>query len=293
METTVIPPCTVVVGVDGSPSATQALDWAIEHAVREQRSLTLAHAVDPTQAARIAAGGVDPTSVQEALRSDASATLFGARARVAERAGDLIVHELSVPSDPRVMLLELAERASIVVVGSRGRGPVASLLLGSVSVAITRHATCPVVVVRPCNPGLVHHGVLVGNDGTEQSMLPLEFAYRHASTRGLPLTVMHCFGETGSGRLDDEVRLMVAETLSGLGEKFPDVRTRVELADGSVDRALVVASRRMNVIVLGAHHGSALGSVMAGSVATSVLERATCPVAIVPTARTANGKDTP
>ena len=293
MDTTAIPPGTIVVGVDGSASSARALDWAIDHAVREHRPLSLAHAIDPTAAARIAAGGADPTAVQEALRSDANATVARARSRVAERASELVVLELTSPSDPRVLLLDLAKQAALVVVGSRGRGPLASLLLGSVGAAVARQATCPVVVVRPGNPGAVRNGVLVGIDGTEQSLVPLEFAYRQASLRRLPLTVMHCFGETGSGQLDDEVRLTVAETLSGLGEKFPEVRARVELAGGAVDGALVRASHRMDVVVLGAHHGSALGSVMAGSVAISVLEHASCPVAIVPTTMASTGNGGP
>jgi nucleotide-binding universal stress UspA family protein len=291
MDTTVTPPGTIVAGVDGSASAARALEWAIDQAVREHRPLTLAHAVDPTVAARIAAAGADPVAVQESLQSDANATLARARTRTADRAPELVVHEVTSPSDPRVLLLDLAKQAAAVVVGSRGRGPLASLLLGSVGAAVVRQATCPVVVVRPGNPGVVRNGVLVGIDGTEQSLVPLEFAYQQASLRRLPLTVMHCFGETGSGQLDDEVRLTVSEILSGLGEKFPDVRTRVELAGGAVAGALVQASRRMDVVVLGAHHGSALGSVMAGSVAISVLEQASCPVAIVPTtmASTATG----
>jgi nucleotide-binding universal stress UspA family protein len=269
--------------VDGSTSAARALDWAIDHAVREHRSLTLAHAIDPTAAARAAAGGANLVAVQESLQSDATATLAQARARVAERAEQLVTHELTSPSDPRVLLLDLAAHAALVVVGSRGRGPLASLLLGSVGAAVTRHATCPVVVVRPGNPGVVRNGVLVGTDGTEQSLAPLEFAYRQASLRRLPLTVMHCFDASGSADPDDEVRLTVAETLSGLGEKFPDVRARIELAGGSANATIVQASDRMDLVVLGAHHGNALMAVLSRSVATAVVEHADCPVAIVPT----------
>jgi nucleotide-binding universal stress UspA family protein len=138
--------------------------------------------------------------------------------------------------------------------------------------------------VRPGNPGVVRNGVLVGTDGTEQSLVPLEFAYRQASLRRLPLTVIHCFGASRSDGVEDEVRLTVAETLSGLGEKFPDVRARIELAGGSADEAIVRASERMDLVVLGAHHGSALAAVLSRSVATAVVEHATCPVAIVPTA---------
>lgn len=284
MDITAIPQGTIVVGVDGSPSSARALDWAIDHAVRAHLPLTLAHAVNPTETAWIAAQGVDPMAVQEALRSEASATVTGARARVAERASELLVHELISDTDPRVLLLALAERAALVVVGSRGRGPIASLLLGSVGVAVARHATCPVVVVRPGNPGAVRNGILVGIDGTELSVAPLEFAYGQASISQLPLTVLHCFSadhRDGADGADEEVRLAVAETVSGLGELFPDVRARIELAAGSAADAIVRASQRMDLVVLGAHHGSALGTVLNGSVATSVLEHATCPVAIV------------
>lgn len=281
-----LPQGTIVVGVDGSPSAARALDWAIAQAVREHRPLTLAHAVDSTWVARRAAASADRDAVQTVLQSDPGATLGPARVRVAERAGELVVHEVTAPADPRVLLLELAEDAAMVVVGSRGRGPVTSLLLGSVGVAVTRHATCPVVVVRPGHPGIVRNGVLVGIDGTERSLLPLEFAYRQASLCRLPLTVIHCVGPTWTVGGDEEVRLTVAETLSGFGEKFPDVRARIELAGGFADGTIVRASRRMDLVVLGAHHGSAPGPGLIGSVASSVVEHATSPVAIVPTHHT-------
>ena len=71
----------------------------------------------------------------------------------------------------------------MVVLGSRGRGPMRTLLLRSVGVAVTKHAECPVVVVRPGNRGLVRNGVLVGADGSEHSQ-------EHAGVRlppGLPV----------------------------------------------------------------------------------------------------------
>ncbi len=159
-----------------------------------------------------------------------------------------------------------------------------SLLLGSVGVAVTRHASCPTVVVRPGHRGIVRHGVLAGIDGTERSLVPLEFAYLQASLRGLPLTVLHCPQDLPP-RDDDESRLVVSETMSGLGEKYPDVRARVELARGPADSSLVRAAQRMDLVVLGVDHGAGhatLGTMLSGSVSMSVLEHATCPVALVP-----------
>ena len=99
----------------------------------------------------------------------------------------------SASQDPREQLLELSKRAALVVVGSRGRGKVRSLLLGSVGVALVRHSACPVVIHRPWNPGMVRNGIVVGADGSEESRSVLEFAYQQAALRNLPLTVLHCF----------------------------------------------------------------------------------------------------
>lgn len=252
METTVIPSGTVVVGVDGSPSCERALDWAIDHATRERRHLTLAHGLDP-------------------MHRDGPDVLRQARERVHEVAPGLAVHEALWPSDPRVALLELAERAAMVVVGSRGRGPVRSLLLGSVGLAVTRHAACPVVVVRPGHPGVVRHGVLVGLDASERCRPVLELGYRQASLRDLPLTILHATPAWDAG-------LDVGEAVAGLAEKFPDVRARTQVVHEDPAVALARESQRMDLVVLGAHHGGPLH----GSVTNAVVEHAACPVAVVP-----------
>lgn len=276
MDTTVIPAGTVVVGLDGSPSADRALDWAIGYAGRERRQLTLAHGLDPAGSVWLDPQGADHRAVVGALRDDAAALLDRARARVAEVAPQQPVHQALWMSDARVTLLDLATEAATLVVGSRGRGPVASLLLGSVGVALTRHAPCPVVVVRPSNPGLVRNGVLVGVDGTERSRPVLEFAYRQASLCDLPLTVVH------SSWLDD-ADVVVAEALAGLNEKFPDVRATTRLINDSPADVLSQESERMDLVVVGAHHRGTAGTILHGSVTDAVVEHAACPVAVVPT----------
>lgn len=251
MENSVIPSGTVVVGVDGSPSCERALDWAVDHAVRERRQLTLAHGLD-----------LERADGRDALRS--------ARAQVRELAPDLAVHEALWPADPVTTLLDLAEHAALLVVGSRGRGPVRSVLLGSVGLVLARRATCPVVVVRPGHPGLVRNGVMVGLDASDRCRPVLEFGYRQASLRGLPLTIVH------SGADDDG--LDVAEAVAGLAEKFPEARAQTRLVAEHPAAVLARESQRMNLVVLGAHHGRALHS----SVTSAVVEHAACPVAVVP-----------
>lgn len=286
METTAIPSGTVVVGLDGSPSAERALEWAIDQALLESRQLTLAHGVDPSGSVWVDPAAIDHRAVLEALQADAEVMLDHAREQVARRAPDLVVHQVIRMSDARVTLLELSGEAAMVVVGSRGRGPIKTLLLGSVSLAVSREALCPVVVLRPGHPGVVRNGVLVGADGTDRSLATLEFAYRQASLHRLPLTIMHCFWDarpaTEGEPVAGDVRLVLAESLAGLGEKFPDVRARTELVRGMADERLVRASQRMDLVVVGAHHGGTLTTLLYGSIANAVLEHATCPVAIVP-----------
>lgn len=285
---------TIVFGVDGSESANRALAWAVDQAVAEHRALTLAHAIPPVGAVGLDQAGVDQRIGMEAGRTEGHELLRVARRSVAERAPNLEMHDVLRVVDPRELLLAMSTDAAMVVLGSRGRGPVRSLLLGSVGVALSRHARCPVVIHRPSNPGKVRHGVLVGVDGTAHSQAALEFAFAQASLRRLPLTVLHSFWDSqaavaGPHRVDahssefEDQRLLIAESVSGMGEKFPDVRVEIELARGYAGECLVRMGERMNMIVVGAHHAGAISGIVFGSAATAVVEHATCPVAVVPT----------
>ena len=292
METTEIPSGSILVGVDGSDSAERALEWAIDQAVLERRPLTLVHGAGPSMWYADAVG-LDQRLVVEAIRDDAYAVVRAARDQVKARAPGLEIHESLQMGDARSVLLDLSSDASMIVLGSRGRGPVKSLLLGSVAVAVTRHASCPVVVLRPRNLGSVRHGVLVGADGTERSSTTLEFAYRQASLRGLPLTVMHCFWDVrsatiGSGVVSDDEpdleikRELLSESVSGMTEKFPDVPVRKVLARGLTDKCLVAAAETMDMLVVGARERGSLSGMVYGSVASAVVEHASSIVAVVP-----------
>lgn len=81
----------------------------------------------------------------------------------------------------------------------------------------------------------------------------------------------------------EEERLLLAETISGMREKYPDVPVTTELALGLVDDCMVKMAERMNLVVVGSHHGGAASELLFGSVPATVVEHATCPVAVVPT----------
>jgi nucleotide-binding universal stress UspA family protein len=284
-------PGTIVVGIDGSPSSREALIWAAEQALAEHRPVTLAAAVGVATAVWPGGSTALPLEYREALQAEARAAVADARAELKSHAPELEVHRVIELADPRSLLLELSESASMIVVGSRGRGPVRSLLLGSVGVALTRHAACPVVVHRPTRRGIVRNGIVVGADATADSLPVLEFAYRQASVRDLPLQVLHCFWDAlaaadadhPAGGLEyEEEKAMLAESLAGLGEKYPDVRVHTELAHGGPARALVTAGERMDLVVVGGHPVPLAQRIMFDSVPVAVVEHAMCPVAVVP-----------
>lgn len=285
-------PGTIVVGVDGSESSHRALRWAVERAVAEHRPLTLVHTIGAVTPAFLDAAIVDAKDARSALYAAGQKVLDDATSAVESTSPGVEVHQWFDLADPRQALLQLSEGAVMIVVGSRGRGQVRSLLLGSVSVAVVRHAQCPVVVVRPGNPGKVRNGVVVGADASPESTPVLEFAYREAALRDLPLTVVDCVWDIHAGTPDatvpeaplalESARLALAEAMAGLGEKYPEVRVTTRLVRGVPQKTLVGLGKQMDLIVVGAHQHSRISQALFGSVSVGVVEHATCPVAVVP-----------
>jgi len=283
----------IVVGVDGSPLGEHAVLWAAEEARLQNRSLLLVHAIEPISANQLAwlsSAGIPPHQVNREAQDVAARVIERARTLADDRRpAERVETEIRL-GDPRRVLLDHAERAPLVVVGTRGHGRVAGLLLGSVSGAVLRHATCPVAVVRP-GPA-ESRGVLLGVDLSLAGLPAVEAAFGQASQRRLPLTVVHCLWDTLIGRdawahLDpsdpdaDEARRLVAETLAGAQEKYPDVAVRVEITRGAIEDCLVDLSQRHELLVIGRSAGR-LRHLTWGAHATTIAEHAHSPVLVVP-----------
>lgn len=287
-------PGTVVVGVDGSESSDRALAWAVEQAVAEHRALTLVHTLNAVTPAYLDAAAAHPEEARQALRAEGQAILVAARERVSALAPDLEVHDVLGFDDPREVLIELSRSAAVLVLGSRGRGKLPRMLLGSVGVALVRHAHCPVVIHRPGAAGTDRHGIVVGADGSAESLAVLEYAYREASLRRLPLTVLHVFWDInaataaamgGAPPLDlEREKMALSQSMAGMSEKYPDVEIHTEMARGLPQEALVAVGGKKDLIVVGAHQSGRVSRMLFGSVSVAVVEHATTPVAVVPLA---------
>jgi nucleotide-binding universal stress UspA family protein len=137
----------IVVGVDGSEPSLEALRWAIEEARIRNCAIRAIYAwFMPTDGAYgfVAAEMFD----RERLQQEANDALDVWVAQVAPESVDVQVERHAVEGRAAHVLIEAAERAELLVVGSRGRGGFTGLLLGSVSQQCAHHALCPVVILR-------------------------------------------------------------------------------------------------------------------------------------------------
>lgn len=140
----------IVVGVDGSGHSRRALRWAIDEARTRGAVLEVVHAYVPPESLYAPYSHLEWQEISARLEKDARAD--------AERLLDDVIAEQVAPDvevhrtiqatrQPARLLISLARDADLLVVGSRGRGGFAGLLLGSVSQQCVHHAPCPVVVV--------------------------------------------------------------------------------------------------------------------------------------------------
>ena len=152
------------------------------------------------------------------------------------------------------------------------------------------------MIHRPGNAGTVRNGIVVGVEASEESRTVLEFAYREASMRDLPLTVLHCYwdvqaytaaaGLVYESLVDVEAeRVTLGEAMAGMSEKYPDVAVTTRMARGLPHDVLARLGERMDLIVVGAHQANRVSQMVFGSVSVALVERATCPVAVVPVSR--------
>ncbi|MER6995404.1 universal stress protein [Streptomyces sp. NPDC000410] len=134
----------VVVGIDGSSSSHAALRWAVRHAGLIGGVVEAVAAYELPGAHGWSAPAVDVDFDKQA----ANQGLVDEIREVLGESGVSQVRERLLRGNPAEVLLDVSEGAEALVVGSRGRGGFARVLLGSVSQQCALHATCPVVIVR-------------------------------------------------------------------------------------------------------------------------------------------------
>ncbi|GAA4835559.1 universal stress protein [Saccharopolyspora rosea] len=265
----------IVVGVDGSAPSLNAASWAADEAVlRAPARLRVVLAPD------------DDLDDDRAAR-----TVSGLATVLAASRPDLEISPEVRHGSPADVLVELSHHARLVVVGSRGRAPVAATLLGSVSAKVATHARCPAVVVR----GYPRTGpVVVGLDGSPSSRDALEFAFEAAERHGTDLVAVHVWRDPEyapvvprlpyeTADLRDAAHRSLAEQLAGWDERHPRVTVHRRAPGGHPVAELAASADGARLLVVGHRGHGGFAGLLLGSVARGAVLHAPSPVAVVRT----------
>jgi nucleotide-binding universal stress UspA family protein len=189
-------------------------------------------------------------------------------------------------------LLDAAQDASMLVLGSRGHSRMGEVIIGSASQSAARKARCPVVVLRERRAGETHR-IVVGVDGSEPSRRALDFACGQATATGQQVVMIRAWKPLGvpvdkHGDLPASMSATLLEEEEALDKsvaeargRFPELDIVGEFIATSAGRALVDASNSATMVVVGTRGHSAVTETVMGSVSHHILHEAHCPVAVV------------
>ena len=282
----------IVVGVDESPAAKVAVQWAARDAELRKIPLTLVHATSPEVATwpnvRLPAG-------LARWHRDHGRRLVDDAFKVAEEAtqhgGPAEVHTEILPSAAVPTLVDLSKDAEMVVTGCRGSGRWPGRLMGSVSSGLLHYAHCPVAIVHDEDPLMPHPSkapVLVGIDGSSASELATAIAFDEASRRDVGLIAVHAWSDVdvsewpgidwpATQSMAEEV---LAERLAGWQEQYPDVQVSRTVVRDEPARQLVQRSEEAQLVVVGSRGRGGFAGMLVGSVGETVAQMARMPVIV-------------
>ncbi len=285
-------PLGIVVGIDDSPTARVAVQWAAHDAELRKIPLTLVHAISPEVSTWLTTPL--PAGVMR-WQQDHGRRLVDEGLKLVEEVcrhgGPAGVHTEILASGAVPTLINLSKDAEMVVAGSQGSGRWPGRLLGSVSSALLRHAHCPVAIVHeedPSTPTAVRAPVLVGIDGSQASELATAIAFDEASRRQVGLFALHAWSDLdvsewpgvdwpATQSMAEEV---LAERLAGWQEQYPDVQVTRTVMQAQPARQLVQQSEASQLVVVGSRGRGGFAGMLVGSVGETVAQMARVPVIV-------------
>ncbi|MFI1289993.1 universal stress protein [Streptomyces sp. NPDC020792] len=291
----------VVAGLDGSRESLAAAHWAAREALRRGLPLRLVHAWEGLPDT---AGRADLPEVR-VPQSRARRMLRDTVAQLSESYPRLDLSGEQVRRQPGPALLDEAEDAELLVIGSQGLGAVGGFVLGSVAMATAVHAERPVVLVRAGETAESEHlpdvsgrpstrtahrdvALAVDTDGPCDDLL--DFAFRAAELRRAPLRVVHAWhvplthglpDARTRGSLRQEAERELAALLEPWRQKFPAVYVTETLHEGRPAHVLPRAVSGSGLLVVGRRRKYPVIA-HAGPVAHALVHHVTRPVVLVP-----------
>jgi nucleotide-binding universal stress UspA family protein len=288
----------IVVGVDGSESSQEALQWAVAEAKRHGLPLE----------ALMAWGYLDQHHVPaEARHFEPDYDEADARDALAHYVADVLGPDASDQLElrptcdlPARALLDAGKDAAMLVVGARGRGGFAGLLLGSVSQKVLHQATCPVAVLRAGQASSSEGGegrIVVGVDGSPMADAALHWAIDEGRRRGASLEVVHAWhmpfvapypyvaADFDTATYEKNARETLDQAIRR-AKLTGDDRVSKVISMGGPSSVLLDTAKGADLIVVGSRGLSAAKAAVLGSVSHQVTLHASCPVVVIPEAST-------
>jgi nucleotide-binding universal stress UspA family protein len=280
----------IVVGVDGSESALDAVRFAAREAARRGLPLRLIHVYSTPIG--LPGGIIDPEIVHNALREQGKRLLDEASRAAREVSDDLRPSLVLTAASVVPAMVKASRTASMLVLGTRGLGGFTELMVGSTAVQLAGRAQCPIIVCRGDEPA--HGPVVVGVDGLQTSEQAVAFAFGEASAYGADLVAVHTWTEPAVDTLllghpepldfesvQQRAYETLAERLAGWQEKYPDVHVRREVVRDHPSRALLRHADGARLVVVGTRGRGGFSGLVLGSTGQHLLHHAPCPVAVV------------
>jgi nucleotide-binding universal stress UspA family protein len=271
----------IIVGVDGSDGSRAALRWAARTAAARGAGLRAvtawqypANAVTPAAPARLPG----PEEMDERTCDEGRVVVLE------ELAADADLAEVEAGRGPAAsVLLTAAARpgTDMLVVGARGLGGFAGLLLGSVSQECVEHSPCPVVVLRD-DPEPMDGPIVIGLDGSEGSIRALEWSIDLAEATGLPIVAVHAPMLGANNAMMDAAREALEQWCAPIGARAVPHEIRIEPGDARTSLEHVADETGASLLVVGTRGLGAVRGLLLGSVAGYVARYSTRPIAVVP-----------
>jgi nucleotide-binding universal stress UspA family protein len=283
----------IVVAVDGSPTSLAAVAWAAKFGHRRSSALHLVNSA--TLPVLYGATVAFTQSDFDMVHADGERILAEAKQIATDVAGPDAELEISaeVVTGPIIpALLDHSAKAALLVVGSRGLGAFTRSLVGSVSSAVTRHAACPVAVVKDDSvaDAVGRTGpIVVGVDGSENSMPAVKFAFAAAAAHGDEVLAVHAWSDASQFSIPEMQFPAVAESeaavlsaaLAGCRADYPDVAVRTLTVRDRPARNILEQSQTAQFVVVGSHGRGGFKGMLIGSTSQGLLHSVECPIVIV------------
>lgn len=293
----VVEEMSITVGVDGSVEALTAAHWAAKEAELRRLPLRIILAMNEPVAGH--SDYVFPPPVLEAARQVNRTRLDHAASVIRDLHPDLEVATDLEFTDPRRALVAASSRTALTVVGSRGRGRLAEVLVGAVALHVTAHAHSPVAVVpaTDLSGDDLTRPILLGVDGGPSGAAAIGYAFEEASLRGARLLAVLVLDDTESWLADegrpprrpalDEALTQLAAQLAPWQEKYPQVPVEQVVRRGRPAPGLLDCFRgwpdrdRPGLVVVGSRGHSGLSGLLLGSTSQQLIARSPVPVVVV------------